>query len=160
MSLGQFVFGLQSLPYDELKRTTGWRHPSNSRVGARAGRQFVGVGDDTITISGWIAPELTGTYASVAELRAMGDSGQPFALVAGTGEVFGQFVIENLSETGTLHNGDGTPRRIAFDLQLTRVDDDQGGDRVTVDDRGQYSAGDASGSRSAGGSGANLDDLL
>lgn len=30
-------------------------------------------------------------------------------------------------------------RRIAFDLTLTRVDDDQGGDRVTVNDQGQFS---------------------
>ncbi|WP_081007677.1 contractile injection system protein, VgrG/Pvc8 family [Comamonas testosteroni] len=66
MCLGQFVFGIQSLPYDELKRVTAWRHPSNSRVGARAARQFVGVGDDSITLSGWIAPELMGTYWSIA----------------------------------------------------------------------------------------------
>ena len=153
MCLGQFVFGLQSLPYDELKRANSWRHPSSSRVGARAARQFVGVGDDMITLSGWIAPELTGTYASIAALRAMGDLGRPYALVAGTGEVFGQYVIENLNETGTLHYADGTPRRIAFDLQLTRVDDDQGGERVTVDDQGQFSG-------SAGGQQPTLDSLL
>jgi phage protein U len=143
MALGQFVFGIQSLAYDELKRSNSWRHPSNSRVGARAGRQFVGVGDDTITLSGWIAPELTGTYWSIAALRAMGDMGQPFALVGGTGEVFGQYLIETLNETGTLHYSDGTPRRIAFDLQLTRADDDQGGDRVTVDEQGQVSGAGA-----------------
>lgn len=160
MSLGQFVFGLQSLPYDELKRATAWRHPSNSRVGARAARQFVGVGDDTITLSGWIAPELTGTYWSIAALRAMGDMGEPFALVAGTGEVFGQYIIESLNETGTLHNRDGTPRRIAFDLTLTRVDDDQGGERVTVDDQGQVSGQTAGGGRNAAGNGVTLDDLL
>lgn len=82
-------------------------------MGARAARQFVGVSDDTITLSGWIAPELTRTCWSIASLPAMGDMGQPFALLAGTGEVFGQFVIENLSETGTLHKKDGTPRRAA-----------------------------------------------
>ncbi|WP_304351066.1 phage tail protein [Comamonas testosteroni] len=141
MALGQFVFGIATLAYEEFKRSNSWRHPSNSRVGARGARQFVGVGDDTITLSGWIAPELTGTYSSVAELRAMGDSGQAFALVSGTGEVFGQYVLVQLSETGTLHYQDGTPRRIAFDLQLERVDDDAGGDRVTVDDQGQYSGG-------------------
>ncbi|RGE46135.1 oxidoreductase [Comamonas testosteroni] len=143
MALGQFIFGLQTLAYEELKRSNSWRHPSNSRVGARPARQFVGVGDDQITLSGWVAPELIGTYASVAELRAMGDSGQAFALVAGTGEVFGQYVIESLNETGTLHYEDGTPRRIAFDLQLVRVDDDLGGNRVTVDEQGQYSGEDA-----------------
>ncbi|WP_236024225.1 phage tail protein [Comamonas suwonensis] len=139
MALGQFIFGLQTLAYEELKRSNSWRHPSNSRVGARAARQFVGVGDDTITLSGWVAPELTGTYYSVAELRAMGDIGKPYALVSGSGEVFGQYVIESLNETGTLHYQDGTPRRIAFDLQLTRVDNDLGGERITVDEQGQFS---------------------
>ena len=31
-SLGQFTFGLQTLPTDQLRRQTAWRHPSNSRV--------------------------------------------------------------------------------------------------------------------------------
>lgn len=84
-------------------------------MGALAARQFVGVSDDTITLSGWIAPELTETCWSIASQRAMGDMGQPFALLAGTGEVFGQFVIENLSETGTLHKKDGTPHRLRSD---------------------------------------------
>lgn len=140
LALGQFVFGLDTLAYEEFKRSNTWRHPSTSRVGARAARQFVGVGDDTISLSGWVSPELCGTYVSVAELRAMGDSGQAFAVVAGTGEVFGQYVIESLNETGTLHFPDGTPRRIAFDLQLTRVDDEAGGQQVEVDETGQYVA--------------------
>lgn len=140
MALGQFIFGLESLAYQELKRSNSWRHPSSSRVRARPARQFVGAGDDVINLSGWMAPELVGNYASLAALRAMGDSGQGFALVAGTGEVFGQYVIENLSETGTLHHQDGTPRRIEFDLQLTRVDDDAGGEKVNVNEQGQYVA--------------------
>lgn len=138
MALGQFVWGLETLAYQEFKRSTSWRHPSSSRVGARAARQYVGPGDDTITLSGWVAPELIGSYASVAELRAMGDSGQAFALVAGTGEVFGQWIIENLSETGTELYPDGTPRRISFDIKLERVDDDKGGAQVDVDETGGY----------------------
>lgn len=138
MALGQFIFSLDTLAYQELKRSNTWRHPSSSRIGARPARQFVGVGDDTITLSGWIAPELVGKYESLAQLRSMGDSGQAFALVSGTGEVFGQYVIESLSETGTLHHADGTPRRIAFDLQLARADDNAGGTKVTVTEQGQY----------------------
>ena len=140
MAFGQFVFSLDTLAFQELKRSNTWRHPSTSRVGARAARQYLGVGDDTVSLSGWVSPELCGTYASVAELRAMGDSGQAFAMVSGTGEVFGQYVIESLNETGTLHYPDGTPRRIAFDLQLTRVDDDAGGKQVDVDESGRYVA--------------------
>ena len=143
MALGQFVFGIETLAYQELKRSNTWRHPSSSRIGARPARQFVGVGDDTITLSGWVAPELVGSYASVAELRAMGDSGQAFALVSGSGEVFGQYVMESLNETGTLHYQDGTPRRIAFELQLARADDNAGGHKITVNEQGQYEAPEA-----------------
>ena len=140
LALGQFIFELETLAYQDFKRSNEWRHASNSRVGARPAYQFVGVGDDAISLSGWVAPGQVGSYASIAALRAMGDSGQAFALVSGTGEVFGQYVIESLNETGTLHYPDGTPRRIAFDLQITRVDDDQGGEHVTVSDTGQYVA--------------------
>lgn len=138
LALGQFVFELDTLAYQDFKRSNDWRHASNSRVGARAGHQFVGVGDDTVTLSGWIAPGQMGSYTSIAALRAMGDSGQAFALVGGTGEVFGQYVILQLEETGTYHGKDGTPGRVEFNLQLKRVDNNAGGDKVTVNDGGQY----------------------
>lgn len=142
MALGQFVFGLSTLAYDELKRSSAWRHPATSRVGARAARQYVGVGDDTITLSGWVAPELVGSAASIDELRAMGDAGSAYALVTGTGDVLGQWVIESLSETGTQHAADGTPARIAFDLQLARVDDQAAGAAVEQGETGQLRSTD------------------
>lgn len=140
LALGQFVFELDTLAYQDFKRSNDWRHASNSRVGARPAYQFVGVGEDNISLSGWVAPGQIGSYASIAALRAMGDSGQAFALVSGTGEVFGQYVIKQLEETGTLHDQRGRPGRVDFSLQLTRVDDNAGGEKVTVDDGGQYVA--------------------
>lgn len=140
MALGQFVFSLDTLAYQELKRSNTWRHPSNSRVGARPARQFVGVGDEAFALSGWIAPGQLGDYGSLDELRAMGDSGQAFALVSGNGEVFGQFVLESLNETGTLHDRYGYPSKVTFDLQLVRVDDNAGGAAVGVTEQGQYVA--------------------
>lgn len=140
MALGQFVFSLDTLAYQELKRSNTWRHPSNSRVGARPARQFVGVGDETFALSGWIATGQLGDYGSMDELRAMGDSGQAFALVSGNGEVFGQFVLESLNETGTLHDRYGYPSKVTFDLQLVRVDDNAGGAAVGVTEQGQYVA--------------------
>lgn len=140
MALGQFVFSLDTLAYQELKRSNTWRHPSNSRVGARPARQFVGVGDETFALSGWIAPGQLGDYGSLDEMRAMGDSGQAFALVSGNGEVFGQFVLESLNETGTLHDRYGYPSKVTFDLQLVRVDDNAGGAAVGVTEQGQYVA--------------------
>lgn len=125
MGLGQFVFALDTLGYQDLQRQTQWRHPSNSRVGARAARQYIGPGDDTITLQGLLLPGLAGDIGSLDELREMGDTGASWPLVEGTGRVYGMFVIEALNEGQTFQFADGAPRRIEFTLTLQRVDDDR-----------------------------------
>lgn len=125
MGFGQFVFSLPTLAYQELQRQTTWRHASNSRVGARPGRQFVGAGDDTINLSGVLAPELTGGAVALDELREMANAGAAWPLVDGNGVVYGQWVIESLNESKSIFMADGSPRRIEFQLCLARVDDDR-----------------------------------
>ena len=125
MALGLYVFSLSTTAYQQLQRQTGWRHPSNPRVGALPARQFVGKGDDTITLSGLILPEISGQRLSLGALRLMADSGKAWPLVEGTGRIYGLWIIENLQETNTLFFRDGAPRRIEFTLTLQRVDDSQ-----------------------------------
>ena len=117
MAFGQFVFSLHTLAYQELQRSTAWRHPSNSRIGARPARQYLGPGDDTITLQGVLAPEFTGSKVSLDQIREMGAVGSAWPLVDG------QFVIESLSETSTIFLDNGAARRIEFQIQLARVDD-------------------------------------
>ncbi|WPP47693.1 phage tail protein [Pseudomonas sp. AN-1] len=125
MCLGQFVFSLSTLAYQDFQRQTQWRHPSNSRVGARPARQFAGPGDDTITLQGLLAPELTGSIESLDKLREMADTGSAWPLVEGTGRVYGLYAIEGLNEGRTLFFQDGAARRIEFTVNLVRVDDDR-----------------------------------
>lgn len=125
MCLGQFVFSLSTLAYQDFQRQTQWRHPSNSRVGARPARQYAGPGDDTITLQGLLAPELTGSIDSLDKLREMADTGAAWPLVEGTGRVYGLYAIEQLSEDKTLFFQDGASRRIEFTVNLVRVDDDR-----------------------------------
>lgn len=125
LSLGMFVFSLSTLAYQELQRETNWRHASNSRVGAPPALQFVGRGDDTITLPGIILPELAGSVLSLDALRLMANTGKAWPMVEGTGRIYGLWVIESLSETKTVFFRDGTPRRIEFTLTLKRTDDDR-----------------------------------
>lgn len=125
LSLGMFVFSLSTLAYQELQRQTNWRHASNSRVGAPPALQFVGRGDDTITLPGIILPELAGSVLSLDALRLMANTGKAWPMVEGTGRIYGLWVIESLSETKTVFFRDGTPRRIEFTLTLKRTDDDR-----------------------------------
>lgn len=124
MGFGQFVFGLSTLAYQDLQRQSAWRHPSNSRVGTRPARQFLGPGDDTITLTGVVAPEFAGDVTSLDQLREMADAGLAWPLVSGTGEVLGAFVIESIHDTRAVFMVDGAARRIEFQLQLARVDED------------------------------------
>lgn len=127
MCLGMFVFGLQTIAYQTLQRRTEWRHAKNSRVGARPAMQYLGPGDDTITLSGWVAPEFTGSAASVALVRRMAATGAAYLLLAGTGDVLGAFKVTSIEETQTLFYADGSARRIEFSITLECVDDTRAG---------------------------------
>lgn len=123
MCLGQFVFGMDTLAYQDFQRQTDWRHPSNSRIGAAPARQFVGRGEDSITLQGLLVPELVGSTLSLDVLRVMADTGRSWPLVEGTGRIYGLWVIESLSEGRTLFFADGAARRIEFSIKLGRADD-------------------------------------
>jgi phage protein U len=123
MAIGMFIFSLETLAYQELQRQTDWRHASTSRIGTNPARQFLGRGEDTITLPGVLLPALAGTQLSLDTLRYMADTGKAWPLVEGTGKIYGVWVIESLSETRTIFFRDGAARRIEFNLVLKRIDD-------------------------------------
>lgn len=122
---GMFVFGIQSLPYLTFERSTNWRYPKNSRIGRRASVQYLGPGDDIITLSGTLYPEITGGRISLAMVRYMADDAKAWPLILGNGISLGMYVIEDLQESNTEFFSNGVPRKIDFNLKLTRSDDDQ-----------------------------------
>lgn len=146
MALGQFVFQLSTLAYSELQRQTAWRHAASSRVGAREALQFVGPGEDTITLRGTLIPEITGSFQSLANLRAMADAGDAYAMVDGAGRVMGAWVILSITEQGTAFTHDGIARRTEFGVELKRGEDERvqpgasAPDIATIDN-GQRSGG-------------------
>jgi len=136
MALGQFLFGLDTLAYQHLRRAGDWRHPTNSRVGAMPARQYVGPGEDSIQLSGLQVPEFRGDRKALDQLRQMAADGAAYALVGGDGTVFGAWVILKVQETGTIFIAEGVARRVEFELELARVED------AKVQPDGGASAGD------------------
>ncbi|WP_130932225.1 phage tail protein [Pseudomonas sp. Sample_24] len=123
MALGMFVFTLETLVYQELQRQTDWRHGTTSRIGTNPARQFLGRGEDAITLPGVLLPALSGTPLSLDTLRVMADTGKTWPLIEGTGRILGTWVIESINETRTLFFTDGAARRIEFTIALKRTDD-------------------------------------
>lgn len=123
LALGFFVFMRQTLPFQNMQRDAEYRWPSNNRVGKRDAFQFLGVGEEKITLSGELYPELTGGRLTLTAVRQMAEEGRAWPLLAGNGLIYGMYVINSISETGAEFFSDGSPRKISFTLALTRVDE-------------------------------------
>lgn len=120
MIFGMFVFSIPTATYQQLQRTTSWRHVSHSRVGDMPAYQFTGKGEDVITLDGSIVPEF-GSQLSLTALRLMGDTGKSFPLIAGNGKIYGLWALKNVNETQSYFFKEGTPRKIEFTITLEKT---------------------------------------
>lgn len=121
-SLGLFVFTLKTAPFQELKRKTSWKWVSNNRIGQRASYQYTGPGEDTITLSGVLMPEVTGGRITLDAIRIMADQGKSWPLIDGEGTIYGYWFVESVEETRSVFFANGAARKIEFTLNLKRAD--------------------------------------
>jgi phage protein U len=142
MKLGDFRFSLHTAAYEQLQRSSKYRWKSQERVGRLPGQQYLGPGDETITLSGVIYAEFLpasqgnanlkdeqrrSSNSPIAQLNAMraeAGKGKPLTLVDGTGQSWQQWVINQVEETQRTLFPDGTPRLVEFRLQLNRYGED------------------------------------
>lgn len=126
MAFGQFVFEIDTLSFTELQRQRSWNHASNPVAKGRAKRQYLGVGDETVSLSGLIYESHGfGQRQSVDDLAMMADRGTAYTLVDGSGYLYGVYIIEGLDDSRSILMFNGVPRKIDFAIKLTRVDDDR-----------------------------------
>ena len=118
MRLGSFVFTLDGAAYARLERATAFRWAAQERHGREAALQFLGPGEDTLTLPGTILPHFRGGVGQVEALRALAAGGEPLLLVDGLGRIHGLWAVTSVGETREVLFADGTPRRIEFTLGL------------------------------------------
>lgn len=127
MTLGMFVFSMDSALYDSLTRSREWRHATAERFGARAASQFIGPGNDNVSLSGRIVPEIAGRYSAIETLADMAKTGDAYPLIDGLGRILGHYRIVRLDEDHVAIMAGGLPRMLDFRLELERTDDDSDG---------------------------------
>lgn len=123
MSLGYFVFLLETIPFQSEQDSESYRHASNARVGMMPASQFLGEDEKTKSISGTLFPEITGGMLSIDVLKQMAKKGKAWPLIRGTGEYDGLWVITSIQTTRTLTFSNGMPRQIDFSMSLKKADD-------------------------------------
>lgn len=123
MIFGMTVFMRQTLPYQTMTQSNDYRWAVASRIGVRPAQQFLGPGDETITLTGELRPEITGGVPSLLVLEKMAAAGRAWPLLSGSGTPYGMFVITSVNATHTDFLSNGTARKITFTMTLKRVDE-------------------------------------
>jgi phage protein U len=90
--LGTYRFAIDTATYQTLKRHQSYRWQSQERLLRSPAQQFVGLGEDTITLSGVIYPHYRSGLDQLNDLRKQAGSGEPLLLIDGLGYVWGQWV--------------------------------------------------------------------
>ena len=124
MTLGGYVFGIDSAAYDEMRRVAEYRWEALARIGRSPARQWLGPGDETIELSGTIYPVRRRAEEELDALRAEAAKGEPLRLMLGTGEILGLWVIRRISETAGTFLAGGVPRKADFRVQLAYYGED------------------------------------
>ncbi len=124
MVYGLFVFELRTAPFQRVTHSKTWRHVKNERIARSAAWQYIGAGDDQITLDGVLYPEITGGNLSLTALTSAGYTGQPWPLISGAGQIYGMYVLTGLDVTRQEFSRYGEARKMEFSLSLQRVDED------------------------------------
>ncbi|EFQ6910081.1 phage tail protein [Escherichia coli] len=124
MIYGMFVFELRTLPHQQLQQNKSWRHVKNERVNRSASWQYIGAGEDRITLSGVLYPEITGGEVSISILTTQAYTGRPWPLIDGVGQIYGMYVLAGLQVTRSELDCYGKAKKIEFSVSFERCDED------------------------------------
>lgn len=104
----------------DTDRQTEWRWASQDVIGAAPALQYIGPGEDCMTLRGTIYPHFRGGLGQVDAMRAQAGLGVPMVLIDGTGRYYGEWVITSIQEGKSVLMSDGAPRKIEFTVQLKK----------------------------------------
>lgn len=124
MKLGQYKFALETAAYQQLRRSVEYRWQSQDRLSHEPAMQYVGRGKEQIELDGIIYPHFRGGLNQISAMKETANAGKPLKLTDGLGNVWGLWVIEQIEETQEVFTKSGIPRKISFNLTLSKYGED------------------------------------
>lgn len=130
--LGALRFEIGGLDYQELERRFDYRWTPQERLGRRPAQQFLGPGEETITLKGVIYPNHPLFRNSLSELNRLRSSAMSGAFFnfgvnvgGGVGRFLGRWCIKSISDSQSIFRG-GTPSKVEFTVELVEYGQDNG----------------------------------
>ncbi|WP_221628047.1 phage tail protein [Teredinibacter franksiae] len=133
MLLGPIRFSVDQASYQQLQRTTQYSWATQSPLGhpvlkylglGGPTRQYIGPGEDSITLNGTIFPQFNGGPLQLIIMRLSAGIGIALPLICGNGLIMGRWIIESIGETKSEFFDNGAARKIEFNLTLKRFQQD------------------------------------
>ena len=122
MRLGAYRFAMDTAAYNDMTRTAAYRWAS-VETQAGPGFQYMGPGEDAMTLSGIVYPHFMGGLGQLDAMRAEALKGKPLLMTDGLGSVRGFWIIKNVRETGQKFAAGGVARRQTFSMNLAYYGD-------------------------------------
>ena len=125
--LGKFQFTLANGAPQTLERSADFRWEVMDRLLREPSAQFLGPGEQTITLDGTLYPGFSGRQSTMQQLRDIAAKGQALMLTDGMGKVHGKWALRRVRENQGTFLANGAARAINFTLELTRYGEDNPG---------------------------------
>ncbi len=121
MCLGDFVFRLQTAPFQTKDETKNYRHAESGRVGLPSLSQFVGVDNAELKLDCQFCPELTGGEKTIKILEDMAATGEAYPLIDGVFNYQGHYKILKISKKSSHFLSNGLAQAIDLSIDLKQV---------------------------------------
>lgn len=124
MALGNYRYSIVRAAFDELVRIHNWKWEKQDRIGRSPAYQYMGLGEETITMQGRIYPYHRGGLGQIDAMRAEANQGKALILTDSLGKIWGKYCITSIQEKRLHFDAHGLPRRQDFSINLTAYGED------------------------------------
>ena len=120
LALGAFRFSISTAAYQQLERQSSYKWEEVERFGQAPLMQYCGYDSETISLQGTILPEYKGGLGQMSQMRVQASLGIALPLVTGTGNYYGLWVVESITEAQEVFWSNVQPRKIDFQINLKK----------------------------------------
>lgn len=113
---------LDTMPFnaDAMRRAGSAAVAEKAVMGSRPPLEFMGKGEDRITLSGRLLPSRVGGMTELETVRSLMDAGTRVPVMRGDGKMFGWFAIVRVDEDHANLDRFGVGFTLAYTIELTR----------------------------------------
>jgi len=130
VGLGALRFQIDALNFSDLERSFAYRWEAQNRLGRRPAQQFLGPGEETITLKGTIYPNhpaFAGGLTELNTMRARSAQGAFFNLgarIGARGVALGRWCVRSIRDGQSYFHPNGQPSKVEFTIELVAYGED------------------------------------